>query len=205
MDVFGPMTALGGVAANYPLNLFILADTLDPVSTSMPNPPIVSKTNSNFSQSIVPTHTFANPPDVQLDVLFIPGGFGTRAVAPKLDSAIDFIRTTYPSLQYLVTVCTGSALAARAGILDGRNATSNKAAFAWVETQGPNVNWITHARWVVDGNIYTTSGIAAGIDGTVQFIADVYNATLAQSISDQMEYVRWMNASYDPFADLYGL
>jgi len=59
--------------------------------------------NSSFAQSILPTHTFANAPD--LDVLFVPGGAGTRA--PDLKSTIDFVRERYPGLKYLITVCTG--------------------------------------------------------------------------------------------------
>lgn len=158
----------------------------------------------SFSESIVPTNTFSNPPN-SLDVLFVPGGAGTRLPQPQLDSVINFINTTYPSLQYLVTVCTGASLAARAGVLDGRNATTNKKAFQWVASLGPNVNWVPRARWVVDGNVYTTSGVSAGIDGTFGFLSDVYGEAVAQNISNGMEYVRWLNASYDPFADLYGL
>lgn len=63
----------------------------------------------------------------------------------------------------------------------------------------------SHARWVVDGNIYTTSGVSAGIDGTFAFMEDIYGADVTQDVSDILEYQRWLNASYDPFADLYGL
>lgn len=181
------------------LNLSIISATLDPVTTK-PDP----GKNSNFWEAIVPTHTFDSPPK-DLDVLLVPGGNGTRAPEDDLEPIIRYINATYPTLQYLITVCTGATLAARAGVLDGRNATTNKRAWEWAILQGPKVNWIAHARWVVDGNIYTTSGVSAGIDGTFAFMEDIYGADVTQDVSDILEYQRWLNASYDPFADLYGL
>lgn len=138
-----------------------------------------------------------------LEVLIVPGGMGTRA--PDLQPEIKFIKDVFPSLRYLITVCTGAGMAARAGVLDGRNATTNKRSWASTIVHGPKTNWITHARWVVDGNIWTSSGVAAGIDATLAFIGDVYGASIAQNLANGMEYQRWENASYDPFADLYGL
>ncbi|KAK0473545.1 class I glutamine amidotransferase-like protein [Armillaria luteobubalina] len=193
LDVFGPLDALNMLSLAYPLNLSIIAETLDPVTTK-PQSSSMNAMNSNFSESIVPTHTFDSPP-ASLDVLIVPGGLGTRA--SNLNATIDYIAATYPSLQYLITVCTGATLAARAGVLDGKNATTNKKSWEWATSQGPNVNWISHARWVVDGNIYTTSGVSAGIDGVFAYM----EATVANS----MEYVRETNSSWDPFAELYGL
>ncbi|ESK92899.1 dj-1 family protein [Moniliophthora roreri MCA 2997] len=203
LDVFGPLDALNILASDYPMNLHIISSTLDPVSTK-PRSPAMNTHNSNFSQAIVPTHNFTHPPP-KLDVLFVPGGMGTRAPAPELDAHIAFIRETYPSLQYIVSVCTGSWLLARAGVLDGKNATSNKRAWAGTAGLGNGTNWITHARWVQDGNIWTSSGVSAGIDGTLAWIAAVFGETVANDTANYMEYVRHLNASDDPFAELYGL
>lgn len=198
LDVFGPLDALNMLSLAYPLNLSIIAATLDPVSTK----PLTISVNSHFSESIVPTHTFDSPPD-SLDVLIVPGGLGTWA--SNLDATIDYIAATYPTLQYLITVCTGATLAARAGVLDGKNATTNKKSWEWATAQRPDVNWIAHARWVVDGNIYTTSGVSAGIDGTFAFMEAVYGDNATQNVANSMEYVRETNSSWDPFAELYGL
>lgn len=80
---------------------------------------------------------------------------------PAISAAVQFVKDTYPKLRYLNTICTGSALLARTGILDGRRATSNKAFYKIVTAERPAVNWIPKARWVVDGNIYTSSGVSA--------------------------------------------
>lgn len=198
LDVFGPLDALNILAIDHTIQLHILAPTLSPVSTeTFKNP------NSNSAQSVVPTHTYANPPE-KLDVLLVPGGAGTRAdevMAP----VIAFIASVYPSLKYLVTVCTGSTIVARAGILDGRKATTNKRSWQWAVALGPKVDWVTHARWVVDGNIYTSSGVSAGIDAMLAFMEDVYGAQAAKTVAEVMEYERHTDPTQDPFADLYGL
>ncbi|KAK7457172.1 hypothetical protein VKT23_010471 [Stygiomarasmius scandens] len=204
LDVFGPLDALNMLSLNYSINLHLLSTTLDPVSTRIPSTLPVNRANSNFSESIVPTATFDNPPE-NLDVLLVPGGFGTRASDEELAPQINFIRDTYPSLQYLITVCTGAWLAAKAGVLDNRNATSNKAAWAGREGLGNNTNWIPHARWVQDGNVWTSSGVSAGIDVTFAWLEAVFGNETATDVSVELEYSRHLNASEDPFADYWGL
>lgn len=186
------------LANQFKINLAIIAETLDPVSTKARSA-AMNTTGSNFGESIVPTHTFANAPP--LDVLIVPGGAGTRA--SDLNNTRAYIKNTFPSLQYLLTVCTGSALVASTGILDGKNATSNKAAWVWATSQGPNVNWVPRARWTVDGNIWTSSGIAAGIDATYAFVEAVYGAAAADWVLLRAEYERHLDSHWDPWGDYY--
>lgn len=116
LDVFGPLDALNILSQSRPLELSILASSMEPVSTAL--------VPGGFGQSVVPTHTFdAAPADIE--VLVVPGGRGTRDAA-VVQPAVDFLRGRFPRLRYLLTVCTGSALAAEAGVLDGKRATSNK-------------------------------------------------------------------------------
>lgn len=78
---------------------------------------------------------------------------------------------------------------------------------SWKDTKtiGPNVVWVSHARWVVDGNIWTSSGVAAGIDATLAFIKEVFGEDAAKHCSHVMEYEPHTDASHDPFAELYNL
>jgi transcriptional regulator GlxA family with amidase domain len=152
----------------------------------------------------VPTHTFSSV--LELDVLLVPGGFGTRLLdSEPIKEAIKFIADIYPSLKYLIAVCTGSALVARTGVLDGRRATTNKRAFKEVTEWRESVEWVAKARWVVDGNIWTSSGVSAGIDVILAWIGKVYGEEVAKGITVGIEYTRNEDAGDDPFAGLYEL
>lgn len=151
IDVFGPLDALNLLSFSTQLNLTLISSTLDPVSTK-PLSAAMNLYNSSFGESIVPKHTFDNAPD--LDVLIVPGGVGTRAPAAQLEPAIQFVKDRFPTLQYFISVCTGAGIAARAGVLDGKYATTNKKSWASTIVWGPNVRWVAQARWVQDGNTY---------------------------------------------------
>lgn len=157
-DVFGPLEVLSGISNNHQINLFLLAETLDPVLTR-PRITAMNPTNSSVYPTVLPTHTFAEAPD--LDVLIIPGGMGMRAPDDLLKAELKYITDTYPKVKYIITVCTGSALLARTGILDGRRATTNKTSWKGVVQYGPLVKWVAPARWVVDGNIWTAAGVSS--------------------------------------------
>ncbi|RDB18456.1 Isonitrile hydratase [Hypsizygus marmoreus] len=199
LDAFGPLDALNTLSFMFPINLSIIAATLDPVPT---NPQTsISPIKSDFSQSISPTHTFATAPS--LDVLLVPGGLGV--FDPSIQGAIEFVARVYPSLKYLVTVCNGAAIAAQAGVLDGKKATTAKRLFKSIIAQRPQVKWVAHARWVVDGNVWTSSGASAGLDIIFAFITTVYGVEAAEKISTILEYERHTDPSWDPYAKLYEL
>jgi transcriptional regulator GlxA family with amidase domain len=198
LDVFGPLDALNILSRSQNLiTLALLSSTLEPVTTKPTGLP------NAIGQFILPTHTFASAPP--LDVLLVPGGQGTRNATPAVEEVIAYIRDVYPQLKFLLTVCTGAGLAARAGVLDGKRATTNKHAWATVTPLGPNVQWLPQARWVVDGNVWTSSGVSAGIDLTLAWIATLFGEDVAQGIADGMEYERHKDPNWDPFAALYGL
>lgn len=193
-DIFGPLDALQLLAFQRQMNLYLIAETLDPV-TSEPASSAMNSKNSSFWPIILPTHTFANVPE--LDVLLVPGGAGVRA--PDVKNITDFIADQYPSLEYLITVCTGAGLAAKSGVLDGRRATTNKSAWSTVTAWGPNVDWVRQARWVVDGNIWTAAGVTAGLDLTFAFMTEMFGYEQSNRIATLMEYIPNTNSSNDPF------
>lgn len=133
------------------------------------------------------------------EVLLLPGGMGTRPLAED-QNFLDILARQGAKAQYCLSVCTGSALLARCGLLDGRRATSNKKSFAWVKKQGENVCWQPAARWVEDGKFFTSSGISAGMDMALGFVARLYGRQQALAIAKDMEYLWNEDPHRDPFA-----
>lgn len=133
------------------------------------------------------------------DILLIPGGFGTRAAVSD-QGLLDQIAALSERATITATVCTGSAVLARTGLLDGRPATSNKVAWDWVIEQGPAVRWQRQARWVDDGDIVTSSGVSAGIDMALSLIARLRSEADAENSARFMEYIWNRNPDEDPFA-----
>lgn len=132
-------------------------------------------------------------------ILVIPGGKGTRTLVN--DSLfIQALKETIEISSYCLSICTGSALVAKTGLLDNKKATSNKKAFDWVVSINPNVNWVKMARWVVDGKYYTSSGVSAGMDMTLGFIKDRFGEQKAIDIAKHIEYIWNEDSRKDLFA-----
>jgi len=133
-----------------------------------------------------------------INIFLIPGGWGTRKEVDKV-VVIEKIKAISLSSKYVHTVCTGTALLAKTGLLDGKRATSNKRAFDWVVTQGTKVNWIKKARWTKDGKFYTSAGVSAGMDMTLGFLADVHGIEFARKVAFEIEYNWIENMEEDNF------
>jgi putative intracellular protease/amidase len=132
------------------------------------------------------------------DILLVPGGQGTRAEVAN-PVLLEWLRQAEQSAHFVASVCTGSALLAKAGLLDGRRATSNKIAFDWVASQGPAVSWERRARWVEDDKFFTSSGVSAGMDMTLGLIARILGRSDAEDAARRAEYL-WHD---DPASDLF--
>lgn len=114
--------------------------------------------NSTYQPEIVGSATFDDL-DLDLDVLVVPGGAAARD--PAMTYVDDYLVEMFPKVKYFITVCTGALFAARAGLLDGRRATTNKGAWGLVTAHGNNVTWVAPARFVIDGNVWTSSGVSS--------------------------------------------
>jgi transcriptional regulator GlxA family with amidase domain len=133
------------------------------------------------------------------DVLLIPGGIGTRKEMANPQFLAELKRLAEAS-RMVATVCTGSFLLARTGLLNGRKATSNKRVFQQVKTYAPKVEWIAKARWVEDGKYFTSSGVSAGMDMALAVIARLCGRETSLQIATRAEYEWHEDSSWDPFA-----
>lgn len=136
-----------------------------------------------------------------IDIFLIPGGYGTRKEIYNT-ALIDLVKKIADECKYVLTVCTGTALLAVAGLLDGKQATSNKKAFAWVKSTGEKVIWNAKARWVTDGKFYTSSGVSAGMDMSLAFIADTLSYDIAKQAAKDIEYLWIEDKDNDSFVAL---
>ena len=130
-------------------------------------------------------------------VLLIPGGDGTRPLS-KDRQWLDRLRELSSEASRVLTVCTGSALLAATGLLDGCRAASNGLTFDWVTSVSDRVTWIRDAHWIVDGNFRTSSGISAGIDMALSFVQDLVGSDAADQATTEMEYIRNRNSNFAP-------
>ncbi|CAF1164257.1 unnamed protein product [Adineta ricciae] len=199
LDVAGPMQFFNQLSIIQPFELSVIAKTMDPVSTRPPKDLVLNAKYQCIGEAWQPTHTYDNAPD--LDILLVPGGYGLRDETIFNDLGA-FIKKQYPKLRYLLSVCTGSTAIAATGILDGRKATSNKFSWSWA-TKFETVNWVPKARWVVDGNIWSSSGVAAGMDMTYAFISTIFSPKIATEIANVMEYEPHTDSEWDPFSDIW--
>jgi putative intracellular protease/amidase len=133
------------------------------------------------------------------DVLLIPGGIGTRREMNNPKFLAELTRLAEAS-RIVATVCTGSFLLAKTGLLDGRKATSNKRVFQLVKSSAPKVDWVAQARWVEDGKYFTSSGVSAGMDMTLAVIAKLRGREKSLEIAVRAEYEWHEDPAWDPFA-----
>ncbi|KAH6644067.1 DJ-1/PfpI family protein-like protein [Boeremia exigua] len=209
LDVCGPLDALNVLSNSHTINLSIIAATRDPVGTQHA---LQDQQGSSFDQRIVPTHTFNDAPK-DLEVLIIPGGLGNR-IDDNMKPVVEYLSSLgldsaspkhlRGDIKWILTVCTGSEILARTGALDGRRATTNKRAFNQVKEKHPNVNWVAKARWAVDGEFWTSSGISAGIDLTFAWMSEVFGEETASYVADRSEYERNTDPDNDRYAERWG-
>jgi transcriptional regulator GlxA family with amidase domain len=135
---------------------------------------------------LLPRHSFADAP--RIDLLLVPGGFGTR---PLLQDAevIDWIRRSAASARLTASVCTGALLLARAGLLDGRRATTHWGSFGLLASLGRDITVDREARFVDDG-VLTSAGVASGMDLALHVVERLFGRAVADETARYIEYRR---------------
>jgi transcriptional regulator GlxA family with amidase domain len=134
--------------------------------------------------AVLPDHDFAGAPAI--DVLVVPGGFGTR---PLLEDAetLGWIRRRSADARQVASVCTGALLLAKAGLLAGRRATTHWNALDLLASLDPTLTVERNVRFVEDG-ILSSAGVAAGIDMTFQLVARLCGQAVAEETAHYIEY-----------------
>ena len=131
---------------------------------------------------LTPTVSFADCP--QLDVICVPGGFGTDDMIND-EEMLDFLRRQAVSAKYITSVCTGSLVLGAAGLLRGYRATTHWTA---MDSLAPFGATPTRTRVCVDRNRVTGGGVTAGIDFALTLVSLLVDRRTAEAIQLRLEY-----------------
>ena len=135
---------------------------------------------------VVPHHGFDSAPSI--DLLVVPGGFGTRPLLDNQD-VIAWITRTASSAQRITSVCTGALLLAKAGLLSGKRATTHWGAYDALAEVDDTIEVDRGARFVEDG-VITSAGVAAGIDMAFAVVESLFGQEVADETARYIEYPR---------------
>lgn len=188
LDLYGPLEMFSMIPSEQ-LSIHTVAEQPGPVPSALGMSIGGPKTAADFGFDDAPP----------LDILLLPGGVGT---VPELDNPrmMSFLSERAAAAQITCSVCSGSALLAKAGVLDGHRATSNKQLFALAVNQSDKVEWVESARWVDDGPVVTASGVSAGTDMSLAVIQRLWGEDVARQTAEFAEYTWHEDADSDPFA-----
>ena len=135
---------------------------------------------------VTPSHSIDTCPDP--DILIIPGGYGTRQLKHH-DGLIEWLAAKAGQVELLLSVCTGSLLLAKAGLLAGRRATTHHTAFDRLAILSPTTTVVRDARFVESSDrIITSGGVSAGIDMSLFVVGKLLGEKARAMVEDEMEY-----------------
>lgn len=186
LDAAGPLDALTMLTAEYlqaaqappsitskavPMKFHYISDSLEPVAPAA-------------GPLQLPTRTYATCPP--LNLLFLPGLPPDTKFSPEL---LLFIQQRVVEVEIVMSVCTGSIVLAAAGVLNGKNASTNKTVHKFALQNFPQVQWTEKGRWTVDGKFWSSSGVTAGMDMMAAFLISRYDQELVTWTHKLAEFV----------------
>ena len=133
---------------------------------------------------LTPDVTISECPE--LDLLIIPGGWGTRKES-KNRILIKWISNQFTKDRLIASVCTGSSLLGKAGLLDGLDATTHWRAFDFLQESAPKARILKNVRFTLTEPIFTSAGVSAGIDLALRIVSHFFGTEVGQTTARQME------------------
>ena len=155
----------------------------EPMDTALMVAESIDPVRFNKGMRVLPDHTLEDAP--VLDVLLVPGGFGTRREADN-QRLLDWIARADRTTAWTTSVCTGSYLLHRAGIVDGVPLATHWGFEDALEADGAKVR--RDQRWVVDGKYASSQGVSAGIDMALWLIGQLVSPDHARTVQHYIQY-----------------
>lgn len=158
-----------------PFKLYTVAETSEPVTIS-------------GGMIVKPNYSIADVP--QPDIIVVPA-MDIDEVGPKV---LAWLRNAHDKTQVTMSVCNGSYVLAKAGLLDGRTATAHHGGYGMLRAMFPLVNVIRGKRWLEDGRIATSGGLTSGQDLALRIVERYFGRATAFKTARQLEYqgTGWM-------------
>jgi putative intracellular protease/amidase len=173
----------------YPFEVLLISNEITPSGKSIAVPAPVKSSNG---PRVAPDLFRDDALDQSFDLIMIPGGNTAPLLSPNDPQAvtdlIDWVRTMDKRVKIMASVCTGAAVLAYSGLLDGKPATTNHAAFGWVTQFGPRVLWDNVSRWVDADHYVTSAGVSAGTDMAFHLVDKLAGRAVAEAAALQAEY-----------------
>ena len=150
---------------------------------------LISETNKQIiaigGLRLTPDVTITECPE--LDLLIIPGGWGTRKES-KNKILVNWISNQFTNDRLIASVCTGSSLLGKAGLLDGRDATTHWRAYDFLKESAPKARILKNVRFTLIEPIFTSAGVSAGIDLALRIVSHFFGTEIGQATARYMEY-----------------
>lgn len=180
LDFCGPFEVFSAARMNEekrreepaPFNVFLVAESKAPVVTI-------------GGMKVLPDHDLDRCPP--LDILVVPGGWGARKEMTN-QRLLAWIEARSKQVETLTSVCTGSLILGKAGLLDGKRATTHWGSLKWMQELFPAVTVQKEFHVVEDGNLFTSAGISAGIDMALKVVSRHCGEPVARATARFMEY-----------------
>ena len=155
-----------------PFNVFLLAESTSPIVAT-------------GGMKVLPDYDLDSCPHI--DILVVPGGWGTRREMGN-ERLLRWIAARSRQVEILTSVCTGALLLGKAGLLDGKRATTHWRSLDWMQELFPKVTVEKRLHFVEEGALFTSAGISAGIDMSLKVVARHCGEAIARATARHMEY-----------------
>ncbi len=167
IDYTGPYEVFGQAG----FEVFTVAEKVEPITTAM-------------GMRVIPSYDFSNHPSA--NILLIPGG----EVPQHQDkpNVIKWIRENTARAEAVLSVCNGAFFLAKAGLLDGLEATTFASLIEGLQAAAPKAKIVSNKRFVDNGKIITSAGLSSGMDGALHVVAKLVGKGWAQTVATNLEY-----------------
>jgi putative intracellular protease/amidase len=173
IDYTGPYETFGHAYSKdgEVFNIYTVSEKTNPITTAM-------------GMTVTPKYSFENAPPP--NVMVVPGGGVNEHVANP--NFIKWIQEKARDAEVVMSVCNGAFFLAKAGLLDGLEATTTAGLIPRLREAAPKTRVVDDRRFVDNGKIITTAGLSSGIDGSLHVIERFLGRGTAQMAALGMEY-----------------